>query len=190
MFKNSKSRIVISKPGCRCLRYDSMPVSLRVFGFQRLDVDVINLTRVREPRSSFPYVYSTRNRAALGLISSLFLCVSRGSGFVVFIFSCRASDTQDTPDALGHESMFHKSSTSIDPAHPTLPTTSALNSASASLSRSRSRPVLVPRWPFASWCAVWADPSRGLLRLSCSRHPFSLAVRVSQVPPWSLPRVA
>ena len=147
--KNSKSRIVISKPGCRCLRYDTMPVSLRVAGFQRLDVDVINFTRVREPRPSFPYVYSTRNRAALGLISLLFLSVPCESDFVVFIFSRHASDTQDTPDALGRESMSHRSSTSIDLAHPTmLPTsapTSALSSASVFLPRSRSRPVLVPR---------------------------------------------
>ena len=142
--KNSKSRIVISWPGCRCLRYDRMPVSLRVAGFQRLDVDVINLTRVREPRSSFPYEYSTRNRAALGLISPLFLCVSRGSDFVVFIFSRHASDTQDTPDATGRESTFCRLGTSIGRAGcPTSPPTLALNSASAS--RSRTHPVLVPR---------------------------------------------
>jgi hypothetical protein len=121
-----------------------MPVSLRVAGFQRLDVDVINLTRVREPRSSFPYVYSTRNRAALGLISSLFLCVSRGSGFVVFIFSRNASGTQDTPDATGRESTFYRWGTSNDRAgSPTSVPTSTLNSASAS--RSRTHPVLVPR---------------------------------------------
>ena len=142
--KNSKSRIVISWSGCRCLRYESMPVSLRVAGFQRLDVDVINLTRVREPRSAFPYVYSTRNRAALGLISPLFLCVSRGSDFVVFIFSRHASDTQDTPDATGRESMSYRWGTSIArDGHPTSTLPSTLNSASAS--RSRTHPVLVLR---------------------------------------------
>ena len=187
MFKNSKSRIVISKPGCRCLRYDRMPVSLRVAGFQRLDVDVINLTRVREPRSSFPYVYSTRNRAALGLISPFFLCVSRGSDFVVFIFSRHASGTQDTPDATGRESTSYRWGTSIAHAgYPTSPTPSTLNSASAFRSRSRTHPVL-PRQPSASWWGVRAVatglPSRGLLRLSRSRYPFSLAVRVSQLPP-------
>ena len=120
-----------------------MPVSLRVAGFQRLDVDVINLTRVREPRSSFPYVYSTRNRAALGLISPFFLSVSRGSDFVVFIFSRHASDTQDTPDATGHESTFYRLDTSIGRAgYPTSTLTSILKSVSASRSRSRTHPVL------------------------------------------------
>ena len=142
--KNSKSRIVISKPGCRCLRYDTMPVSLRVAGFQRLDVDVINFTRVREPRPSFPYVYSTRNRAALGLISLLFLSVLCGSDFLVFIFSRYASDTQDTPDATGRESMSYRWGTSnARAAHPTSALTSTLNSALAS--RSRTHPILVPR---------------------------------------------
>ena len=120
-----------------------MPVSLRVAGFQRLDVDVINFTRVREPRPSFPYVYSTRNRAALGLISSLFLSVLRGSDFVVFIFSRHALDTQDRPYAMGHESTFYSVGISIDRGHPTLLLTSASNSVSAS--RSRTHPVLVLR---------------------------------------------
>ena len=167
-----------------------MPVSLRVFGFQRLDVDVINFTRVREPRPSFPYVYSTRNRAALGLISPFFLSVSRGSDFVVFIFRRHASDTQDTPDATGRESTFYRRGTSIaQPGCPTSTPTSALNSAAAPQSRSRTRPVL-PRQPSASWCAVRVVPSRGLLRLPRSRYLFSLAVRVSQLPPRSIPRVA
>ena len=171
-----------------------MPVSLRVAGFQRLDVDVINFTRVREPRPSFPYVYSTRNRAALGLISSLFLSVLRGSDFVVFIFSRHASDTQDTPDATGRESISYRWGTSIArDGCPTSTLTSALNSASAPRSRSRTHPVL-PRQPSASWRAVKAVatdfPTRGLLRLPRSQYPFSLAVRVSRLPPWSLPCVA
>ena len=155
---------------------------------------MVNLTRVCEPPSTFPYVYSTRNRAALGLISPLFLCVSRGSDFVVFIFSRHASDTQDTPDATGRESISYRWGTSIArDGCPTSTLTSALNSASAPRSRSRTHPVL-PRQPSAAWRAVKAAatdfPTRGLLRLPRSQYPFSLAVRVSRLPPWSLPCVA